>query len=73
MALRDKTAEMAEALNRAAAEYGRHSGPRSTDRERAVFSHDLQVAALRYARAYYAEARELGLIPEHEAHAKEGR
>ncbi|HUE39987.1 MAG TPA: hypothetical protein VMR29_10805 [Candidatus Binatia bacterium] len=62
----DETAKMAEAHERAAIAYGKHSGPSSTPEERAAFARDLHAAGLRYARAYYAEARELGLIPEYE-------
>lgn len=67
--LADKTANAAEALETAGREYGRHSGPLSSDTERNAFGRDLRTAALRYARAYYAEARDLGLIPEYERKA----
>ena len=63
----DETAKMAEALDRAAQALGKHSGPSSSSGERDAFARDLHTAALRYARAYYAEARDLGLIPEYEA------
>lgn len=62
----EETQEAAKALETAGREYGKHSGPRSTELERDAFSRDLRVAALRYARAYQAEARELGLVPEYE-------
>ena len=62
----EETEKMGEALEHAGREFGKHSGPRSDERERATFGRDLRVAALRYARAYYAEAREYGLIPEYE-------
>jgi hypothetical protein len=61
-----ETAEKMRLLEGAAREYGKHSGPGSSPSERDAFSRDLRVAALRFARAYYAEARELGLIPEYE-------
>jgi hypothetical protein len=63
MSKSDETEKQAEALEVAAREYEKHSGPSSTIAERAVFSRDLRTAALRYARAYYAEARDLGLFP----------
>lgn len=66
MSVHENTEKMGESLLRVAAEYGRHSGPASTEKERAAFGRDVHVAALRYARAYYAEARELGLLPEYE-------
>jgi hypothetical protein len=59
-----KTIEAGEALESAARAFERHSGPGSTERERSLFGQDLRVAAMRYARAYYAEARAYGLIPE---------
>ena len=59
----DATAKAAEALEALAQAYGRHSGPASTLDEREAFARDLHAGAMRYARAYYAEARELGLIP----------
>lgn len=62
----DETAKAAEALENAGREYAKHSGPASDAKEREVFGRDLRAAALRYARAYYAEAKELGLIPEYE-------
>lgn len=62
----DETEKMERALETAGREYGKHSGPQSDERERRTFAGDLHRAALRYARAYYAEARELGLIPEYE-------
>lgn len=62
----DVTATVATALEFAAREFAKHSGPSSTAEEREVFGRDLRTAALRYARAYYDEARELGLIPEYE-------
>lgn len=62
----DETTEKARLLEIAGREYGRHSGPQSDESERVTFARDLHTAALRYARAYYAEARELGLIPEYE-------
>lgn len=62
----DETAKAGEAMEVAAREFAKHSGPSSTAEEREVFSRDLRAAALRYARAYYAEARDLGLIPEYE-------
>ena len=55
-----------KSLEVSAREYAKHSGPSSTEDEREAFARDLRSAALRYARAYYAEARELGLIPEYE-------
>jgi len=64
MSKSDETEKMAEALETAAREYGKHSGPESTVHERTAFSRDLRAAAMRYARAYYSEAREFGLIPE---------
>lgn len=64
--LSEKTEKMAHALQTAGRAYGKHSGPASNERERATFGRDLRTAALRYACAYYAEARELGLIPEYE-------
>ncbi len=78
MSKHDDTEKMAEALESAARAYGRHSGPDSNHHERSVFGRDLRIAALQFARAYYAEARELGLIPEYEtaainAPAKGGR
>jgi hypothetical protein len=60
------TENAAKGLLTMAAAYGRHSGPGSDERERATFGADVLKQALRYARAYYAEARELGLIPEYE-------
>lgn len=66
MSKHDETEQMERTLETAGREYGKHSGPDSGERERRTFAHDLHVAALRYARAYYAEARELGLIPEYE-------
>ena len=62
----DETAKAGEALEAAGREYGKHSGPLSDEAEREAFGRDLRTAAIRYARAYYAEARELGLIPEYE-------
>ena len=62
MTTREKTAQTMAALEKVAKQYARHSGPNSTASERELFSSDLGVAALRYARAYYAETRELGLI-----------
>jgi len=62
----DATAIAATAHEFAAREFAKHSGPRSTGVEREAFGRDLRTAALRYARAYYDEARELGLIPEYE-------
>jgi len=62
----DETAKAAEALETAGREYGKHSGPTSNQTESEAFGRDLRTAALRYARAYQAEARELGLIPEYE-------
>lgn len=59
-----KTTDAGDALESAARAFGRHSGPESTQRERALFGQDLRAAAMRYARAYYAEARVYGLIPE---------
>lgn len=64
--LSDETERQERALETAAREYAKHSGPTSDERERGTFSRDLRAAAMRYARAYYAEARELGLIPEYE-------
>ena len=61
-----ETAEQKRILAKVGAQYGKHSGPGSDERKRATFLRDLRTAALRYARAYYAEARELGLIPEYE-------
>lgn len=66
MSKSDKTASAARALETAAREFGKHSGPQSTELERDAFSRDLRTAAIRYARAYVDEARELGLIPEYE-------
>ena len=66
MSNHDETEQMERALETAGREYGKHSGPSSDESERRTFARDLRVAALRYARAYYAEARELGLIPEYE-------
>ena len=63
MSKSDMTAAAAAALETAGREYGKHSGPSSSQDEREVFASDLRVAALRYARAYTEEARELGLIP----------
>jgi hypothetical protein len=62
----DATEKAGEALERLAQEFTKHSGPSSEYRERDTFSRDLRAGALRYARAYYAEARDLGLIPEYE-------
>lgn len=62
----DETEKKVKALEFAAREFTKHSGPASDVDERATFSRDLCTAALRYARAYYAEAREYGLIPEYE-------
>jgi len=59
-----KTIEAGESLEVAARAFERHSGPESTARERALFGQDLRAAAMCYARAYYAEARAYGLIPE---------
>lgn len=59
-----KTMESGDALESAARAFERHSGPASTERERALFGQDLRAAAMRYARAYYAEARAYGLIPQ---------
>ena len=67
MSKSDNTIKMGEALEASAREFTKHSGPSSTDKEREAFSRDLRSAALRFARAYYAEAREYGLIPEHAA------
>lgn len=61
-----RTDAMAAALNATARSYIAHSGPNSDERERSLFTRDLHSAALRYARAYYAEAREFGLILERE-------
>lgn len=58
----DETARAAKVLETTAREYGKHSGPESTQDERDAFGRDLHTAALRYARVYYAEARELGLV-----------
>lgn len=66
MALNDQTAQAAAALESSARSFTRHTGPDAAEDERAVFSRDLLASALRYARAYYAEAREYGLIPEYE-------
>jgi hypothetical protein len=62
MSLNDDTDHAAKVLENYASRYGHHSGPQSTEDERFSFSRDLRTAALRYARAYYAEARALGLI-----------
>jgi hypothetical protein len=62
--LSDETEKQERALETAAREYGKHSGPASDESERRTFARDLRMTALRFARAYYAEARELGLIPE---------
>lgn len=61
----DDTEKMAKALEVAGRAYGKHSGPQSDEQERRTFASDLHRAALRYARAYYSEAREFGLIPEY--------
>jgi hypothetical protein len=66
-AARDETIRLGEALEISARAFGQHSGPESTPHERNLFGQDLRSAALRFARAYYAEARTLGLIPEHKA------
>lgn len=63
MSKSDETEKLATGLEMAAREFAKHSGPTSTNAEREVFARDLRTAALRYARAYYAEARNLGLIP----------
>lgn len=62
----EETLRLAIVLEIVAATYGKHSGPTSDEKERRTFASDLHRAALRYARAYYMEARELGLIPEYE-------
>jgi hypothetical protein len=62
----DETAKAGKALETAGREYTKHSGPESDEAEREAFGRDLRSAALHYARAYHAEARELGLIPEYE-------
>lgn len=72
MSKHDETEELERALETAGREFGKHSGPQSDERERRTFARDLHIAALRYARAYYAEARELGLIPEYERVACRG-
>lgn len=64
--LSEETEKQEKALQAIARAYAKHSGPQSDERERRTFALDLHSAALRYARAYYAEARELGLIPEYE-------
>ena len=66
MSKSDETERAERVLEFAAREFTKHSGPQSDESERRTFSRDLCNAALRYARAYYAEARELGLIPEYE-------
>jgi hypothetical protein len=66
MSASEDTEKMEDVLRSAAREFAKHSGPQSDERERATFFRDLRTAALRFARAYYAEARELGLIPESE-------
>ena len=63
MSASDETAKATRVLEHAARAFGLHSGPQSTDNERDAFGRDLRTAAIRYARAYAAEARELGLIP----------
>lgn len=63
----EETFRLAMVLETVAATYGKHSGPTSDEKERRTFASDLHRAALRYARAYFKEARELGLIPEYEA------
>lgn len=63
----EETLRLAIVLETVAATYGKHSGPASDEKERRTFAYDLHRAALRYARAYFKEARELGLIPEYEA------
>jgi hypothetical protein len=68
----DETARAGEALEKAARAFGKHSGPTATPEESDAFSRDLRAYALRYARAYYAEARDLGLIPEYERVTKNG-
>lgn len=62
----EETENKERVLYASACSFARHSGPQSNERERLTFGNDLRTAALRYARAYYAEARELGLIPEYE-------
>lgn len=61
-AAHEKTADCVKGLETAARAYAQHSGPESSERERALFSQDLRAAAMRYARAYYAEARAYGLV-----------
>ena len=53
-----------EALESAARQFASNSGPGSAPRQRDLFKRDLQTAALRYSRAYAAQARVLDLIPE---------
>lgn len=62
----EETLRLAIILEKVAATYGKHNGPSSDEKERRIFASDLHRAALRYARTYYMEARELGLIPEYE-------
>lgn len=62
----EETLRLAIILEKVAATYDKHSGPSSDEKERRTFASDLHKAALRYARAYFKEARELGLIPEYE-------
>lgn len=68
MSKSDETESMGQALEDVAREFGKHSGPHpqvsTNETQRAKLGRDLRTAAMRYARAYYAEARELGLIPE---------
>lgn len=52
------------ALQTLARRFTAESGPASTAHQREHFAHDLEAGALRYARAYYAHAKTLGLIPE---------
>lgn len=59
-----KLAEQSMALRSAAREFTKHTGPGVTADGLEMFARDLEAAALRYARAYYAQAREFGLIPE---------
>ena len=70
MSKSEQTENMGQALEAVACELGKHSGPHpqvsTNERQRAKLGRALRTAALRYARAYYAEASELGLIPEYE-------
>lgn len=66
MSASEDTEKMECVLEFVAREFTKHSGPQSDAKERATFARDLHAAALRYARAYYVQAKEFGLIPEYE-------